>query len=77
MSSTTSSVTPQLGGLAGVALFLVTVLAFVAESQLTQVWNFLPLLPFCILIIGHSMSRPTYTITNLSSYCMSHLYLLR
>ncbi|EKM83896.1 hypothetical protein AGABI1DRAFT_51463 [Agaricus bisporus var. burnettii JB137-S8] len=36
MSSTTSSVTPQLGGLAGVALFLVTVLAFVAESQLTQ-----------------------------------------
>lgn len=46
MSSTTSSVTPQLGGLAGVALFLVTVLAFVAESQLTQVWNFLPLLPF-------------------------------
>jgi hypothetical protein len=41
MPSPTSPSTPQLGGKAGVILLLVTVLAFVGESQFTQVWSIL------------------------------------
>lgn len=69
MSFRNNPVSPYLDGKSAVILFMVTLLGFTIESQLTQVGHPGLLISDDSLMTMSSMFRLIYTIVNHSSYC--------
>ena len=65
---TSHHVTPHLGA---VVLFVVTLIAFVAETQLAQVFHLILFVPYCRSdsFSLSSLFRPALDIDSLSFYC--------
>ena len=62
---------PRLGGNLTVVLFVLTLIGFVVESQLTQVRALFRSIDFCISPHLYSMCKVTFTFDNRFSFCAS------